>query len=182
MTTVQRIIHDLDAIVQNPSLLADLTRDRGWINLARGFELRSRIEPDDTPISEWDCYGTLEWGNRGGDIHPRRPDDFDGSAEILERGGHADLWWMPPRDVTNIGPKAVDALRLTVTDILHYGFSVMTIELWGTALDALGAPHTVMLTSASIGEIEPGADDEGLTALAADLVWGIARDLDASAG
>ena len=50
MTTVQRIIHDLDAIVQNPSLLADLTRDRGRINLARGFELRSRIEPDDTPI------------------------------------------------------------------------------------------------------------------------------------
>jgi len=182
MTTVQHVIHDLDAIVQNPNPLADLTRDRGRINLARGFELRSRIEPDDTPISEWDCYGSLEWSNCDGDIHPRRPDDFDGSAEILERGGYADLWWMPPRDVTNIGPKAVDALRRTVTDILHYGFSVVTIELWGIALDALGGSHTVMLASASIGEVEPGVDDEGLAVLAADLVWEIARGLDANAG
>ena len=89
---------------------------------------------------------------------------------------------MPPRDVTNIGPKAVDALRLAVTDILHYGFIVVTIELWGIALDALGGQHTVMLTSASIGEVEPGVDDEGLAALAADLVWEIARGMDASAG
>jgi hypothetical protein len=135
---------------------------------------RATLEPDELSWSEnlrdhGDVWGDTAYpDHRPNDYGYRdaRPEGFDGNAEILRVGRNDPIWWQPPADVPRTSPHFAE-LRRQVSDLLEYGFQVITVERCeGT--DAYGRP--IVVAAASLGGIEPYADGAYLRELIGDLV------------
>lgn len=66
-----------------------------------GITWTIRQEHDsDSNLDDCDWWGKVEWDkpNRYSD-HSRRPDGFNGNAEVVHTDGRSRLWWQPPADV-----------------------------------------------------------------------------------
>jgi len=122
--------------------LDSLTGDGATHTLPDGRTLRCRITPD------YD-YRVTDDGDWFGAVHPvephkyaahhrGRPHGFDGSACIITTHDGERWWWMAPADVRT-DPERTDALRACLLDALHFGASVVALELCA-GTDAYGAP------------------------------------------
>lgn len=135
------------------------------IPFAEDYCLNVCIDFDnDSSINDFDCYGTVEWSNS-------RPENFDGSSEIIERDRGSKLWWLPYREGRKIYNSSKD--RLMVMDICNYGFRQLTLKLIGPSWDANKNKHRTVLSETSIGAIEPfGNYSELIKDLAVDVLEG----------
>jgi hypothetical protein len=150
------------------------------IELSDGVTLRYRLENDDhTSFHDFDCYGKVSYTRP----HPYRygavnncPDDFDGTAELLNING-SPVWWQPPlfdkadRRRWHTDERLRNAMRQTAMDILNFGFYVLVLEVTHGA-NAYG--EFIVTDYATIGGIEPFPTDEYL----AELIYELAQDLD----
>ena len=147
--------------------LRDLVRD-GKIELGDGEVLRFTELPDeDTRVGDYDCYGKVEhiWRGYG---QSQRPNGFDGMAEKIHTG-RDEFWWQPPDDLRSgwATSETRSALRSVVRDILSYGFSIYKVE-WCRGECVHGDP--IIVDYATIGGVEPFADDDDKVGYVADLV------------
>jgi hypothetical protein len=135
---------------------SDLTYDGAETETSDGRTVRLSVEPDTDHSLEddGDWYGRIEWAR--GD---HRPDGFTGAAEVLDRDWHGRLWWEPPADLRSDRERRRE-LRATVSDIIHYGFSVIGVTVIGTD----GAER-----SAYCGGFVPFPSSEDLIFAATDL-------------
>lgn len=155
--------NDLDTMAD------ELTDDGDTVHLSEyeGFSdddtriLRLRLEPDDMTImdeaGEGVWCGRLAWDDRNVNDYGwrRRPDGFDGRAEVIYRDRGDRMWWQVPDDIAP-GSEAHASLRRTILDIIEYGYHIAIIELLdGT--DAYGRP--IVRQVESLGGIEPFPDD-----------------------
>lgn len=146
------------------------------IELPSGAHLRYKLDNDDyASIDDFDCYGKVSWTRP----HPyrygakdNRPDDFDGTSELLNING-SPVWWQPPlfdkadRQRWHTDDKWRSTMRQTALYILNYGFHTMTLEVTkGT--DAYGMPIVVDYTV--LGGIEPFPTEAHLSELVYDMV------------
>lgn len=190
----------MNATVELPEILDELTDDGDTVELDDGRTLRLRIESSDesflfvhkdgTLDTNDECYGTFAFydtreRNCGSYGYPVRPDGFDGNAEVLRSNGGDPLWWQPPTgDYALIDPdtgkparRGSDTfrqLRSHVLDLLEFGYSAVGVEVLD-GKDAYGRP--IVVNHAWIGYVEP----EGY-ATWKDTLRGIVSDLLAELG
>jgi len=152
--------------------LSDLRDDGDTVDLPDGRTLRVRIVVDeDHSVTDEEFWGEFEWvrGSRWDD-HTRRPDGFDGNAEIFDRDHGSVLWWQPPRGDYALsygrGTKEFAEFRQSVRDLLNYGFKGVIVEL----LDGFDAYQRPIVTqSESLWGID-SVEDGALAYVVADLV------------
>lgn len=151
-------------------------------DLADGRKVRIRVEVDqDTSVSDFDCYGKVEWiGRNLYDYDGRRkgrPDGFDGNAEKLwtYESGAESFWWQPPKD----GPKRTDpefaAFKQLVRELVTWGFKGVVVEV----LDGEDAYHRPIVRDvASLWGIDSLDDTDLLAEYVSDLLIdvGLHRD------
>lgn len=118
---------------------------------------------DDTHINDYDCYGRIEWDHGG-----RRPAGFDGSARVMMRDRSSRLWWQPYREGRLVYDEP--SSRQIVMDLLIFGFTLMSLQLWGPAFDVLGVRHHVLVEEAVMGGVEPTPDTDAITSICSDLL------------
>lgn len=143
-----RLIHstaDLDIVARS------LHWDRDSHELAEGYELTLRAEPDNSHSvfdesgpGTW--YGRLDWATWDRDYgRAIRPDWADGGAEIL-RARSGELWWRPDTDALRDAALR-SRLRSQLLERLEYGYSVVWVELstpeGDYSSDAIGAVDEV---------------------------------------
>jgi len=118
-------------------MLSDLRNDRDVVELEDGRTLRLRIDADqDSQISDYECYGKVEWGAEDPDTgRERRPKGFTGNSQKIQirNSGRTSAWWEPPT-----GDYASSAKRGTpewakevesITNLVEFGFKSVTLEL-----------------------------------------------------
>lgn len=124
--------------------LSALTDDGDTLMLPTGNTLRLRVEPDpDMSLmdeqGEGVWCGRLEW-TQSHDYGTRRPDDFTGRAEVIERDGRSALWWEVPADI-EIGSDTHRSLRTSILDLLRFGYVLVGLEELATCDH--GAQHVI---------------------------------------
>lgn len=129
---------------------AALSDDGDTFELAGGQKLRLRIEVDqDTEINDSDCYGKVEWIQRGHHQDPR-PDGFDGKARKLW-GASDPFWWQPWDGATDAQiAEFIPLLR----ELMEYGFKVVVLELLEVTTDSRGGEHEVEIDRACLGGVD----------------------------
>lgn len=140
----------------------------GKVELGHGEYLRFTEEPDTgTWLGDFDCYGEVYHIWRGG--QSERPDGFDGMAEKIHTE-YDSYWWQPPADLKERwhDKELRNHLRDTVREILDYGFSIYKVE-WCRGECVHGDP--IIVEYATIGGVEPLADDDDKVSYLSDLVW-----------
>lgn len=129
----------------------------------------------DTSINDFDCYGKIHWIERRSDwaASPRRPDNFDGMAEILTTN-YGDRYWFQPycdgkeyRRLWHTDAEYRNANRQQVMDLLNYGFQTYTVELFRTC-ESCQRPES--LTYRTMGGIEPFAEFGDQKSVLDDLI------------
>lgn len=66
--------------------------------------------------------GQLVWAHeRNAYGYVRRPDGFDGNAEVIDRDRGSQLWWQPMEDCTP-GSDIRASVRRTINDLREYGY------------------------------------------------------------
>lgn len=104
------------------------TDDGATVDLGGGYRLRLRITPDEwTTIEDDEYLGRVQW-SYGGDW-AKRPEGFDGNAEVIRADRGSRLWWQPSDYAPKRGTVEFYEYRRNVSDLLEYGFSVVTLEL-----------------------------------------------------
>lgn len=130
--------------------IAALTDDGDVFELADGRSLRLRIADDqDASINDYDCYGKVEWIQRGRHQAPR-PSGFDGKARKL--WGSSDPFWWQPWDGATDEQIAEAAER--IKELAEYGFKLVGLELRETLLDGRKFEHTIVVDTAWIGGVD----------------------------
>lgn len=149
---------------------SDLTDDGDTLALSDRFSLRLDIRPDeDTRISDFDCYGKIEWTSARNDYGwPSRPDGFDGAARIVERDRGSVLWWQPWE-----GASEEDARKFlpTLGDLIRFGFDLIGLTLVESVTDSTGSAHEVDVVTEWLGGVEAMVDDAYRTEILDDLWW-----------
>ena len=143
------------------------------VDLPDGRWLTMAVEPDD--IDPLDDMGEGTWTGpvvaverSSWSIHPEpRPDGFDGRARKLHVHDLGDYWWQVPDDIP---AEHVDEFGRSICDLLEYGYSVVVVKLRENVTDSRGEAHTVTVSMASMGGIEPFPDADYLADVAADLI------------
>lgn len=132
------------------------------VTLDNGLIVKYRTEPDnDMSVNEWDCYGKVapRETNRYSGRKSERPEEFNGSAEIIHTQ-FDEFWWQPPTDLKATWKKDMvqyRAMRQSLHDILQWGFDMYFVEICqGT--DAYG--HDIVLDYGVLGCVEPMIKDE----------------------
>lgn len=143
------------------------------VDLPDGRWLTMAVEPDD--IDPLDDMGEGTWTGpvvaverSSWSIHPEpRPDGFDGRARKLHVHDRGDYWWQVPADVPD---DAIPTMARNIADLLGYGYLTVGVRLRETVTDSRGGAHTVTVSMASMGGIEPFPDADYLADVAADLI------------
>lgn len=158
-----------DLVASDPSFSAPAS-----LTLPNGQKLVMVIDHDEwsnpmDDMGEGTWAGRVEFGNRDPYTgHDRRPDGMDGRARKLRVGHGGDpVWWQVPADVPD---DAIPTMARNIEDLLEYGYSVVVVKLRETVTDSRGEAHTVTVSMASMGGIEPFPDADYLAYVAADLV------------
>lgn len=144
--------------------VADLRDDGDTVTIGPRHAVRLVIRPDmDTSINDYDCYGKIEWIDRG---HHRgnRPDGFNGAAMKLW-GSSDPFWWQPPAGITTEQAREESSF---IRELAEYGFSLVGLELLEVVEDSLGGDHTVEVDAAWLGGVD-SVDGEYLAAIVRDL-------------
>jgi hypothetical protein len=129
---------------------AALGDDGDIFELADGRSLRLRIEVDqDTEINDSDCYGKVEWIQRGHHRDPR-PEGFDGRARKLW-GASDPFWWQPWEGATDA---EIAEFVPRIQELAEYGFKLVGLELRETLLDSRKFEHTIVVDVAWIGGVD----------------------------
>lgn len=170
------------------SALADDLLDRQSIELPDGRTLRLVENPDyDCQISDFDCYGRIEFIPRHKRQHSTRPDGFDGFARKVWSHNGECFWWQPPDDLRTakrepvyvedghgvvhrhpyVFTDPVGTLQRNVADLLTFGFVVVGVEVLS---DCESCHRAQVIGSAYIGGVEAMADRDYTLDLVADLV------------
>jgi len=134
--------------------LDKLRFDGDVIELEDGRQLRLKVVPDeDTSIFDEPFWGEFQWVRGDSDYAParsRRPDEFDGNAEIIAKDHGSCLWWQPPRGDYALshgrGTPEFAEFRQSVKDLLEYGFCGVMLELLD-GVDAYQRPIVVEVES-----------------------------------
>ena len=148
--------------------LAQLQDDGDTLELDETRALRLRIEVDqDANINDFDCYGRVndERLRTNGYGYKMRPEGFTGNAEKLWWGNDGPWWWEPPADVKRTDPSFRE-FRVTVCQLLAYGFKGVTLELL-EGRDAYGRP--IVTRTASLWGID-SLDNGYLAEVVGELV------------
>lgn len=118
---------DLDIVAHS------LQWDRDTHELAKGYELTLRVQPDDMHSVFDECgagswFGRLEWVTWNRDYgRAIRPEWADGGAELL-RSRSGELWWRPDVDALR-DAELRSRLRSQLLERLEYGYSLAWVEL-----------------------------------------------------
>jgi hypothetical protein len=147
-------------------LAAKLTFDGAeTVELGDGSKLRLSFVPDSSnPFDEVDCYGRVEATARHNE---RRPDGFNGNAEILNGGGYEAIWWQPPADAPRRCTPEFASLRTLVLELIEYGYQGVVVEhLQGE--DAYHRP--IVVDVASLWGVEPSPTSDYLYSIVTDLI------------
>lgn len=129
---------------------AALTDDGDTFELADGRSLRLRIDVDqDASINDVDCYGKIEWIQRGHHQDPR-PLGFDGRARKLW-GASDPFWWQPWEGATDA---EIAEFVPQIQELAEYGFKLVGLELRETLLDSRKFEHTTVVDTAWLGGVD----------------------------
>jgi hypothetical protein len=148
--------------------LQDLVSD-GKVRLSDDIIIQWAELPDEyTSFNDYDCYGKVEWRKPDYYGRHRRPEGFDGMAEIVW-GYNEAYWWQPPADLRSgwHNYEHKNHLRNCVREILAFGFYLYKVELC-QGEDAYGRP--IVVDFATLGGIEPLLKDDVKSEYLADLV------------
>jgi hypothetical protein len=164
--------------------LDTLTGDGATHTLPDGRTLRCVIAPDHdyTVTGDGDWFGMLAPVTEDRHYYGRhtgRPDGFDGSAVILHDYNGERWWWQAPADVRD-NPRTLGDLRACLLDAIHYGASVVALELCdGT--DAYGAPivQNYAITGSVLDAHDPVTLHDVLAGLLDDLCHDTGLDVPA---
>lgn len=162
--------------------LTTLTKDealslvyRGHFTLPDGSRLRIQEVPDEnTSISDFDCYGKVEWTQDDPSYGAVRPAHFDGTAEKLTNTWYSTLWWQPPvytkseRRHWHQNPEYRREMRQMVHDITHYGFIDLRLEHC-MGEDAYG--RWIVIKVAQTGGLEPFLSDNDKAEVVMDMMY-----------
>lgn len=117
------------------SLLGNYWSDDHTYDLPFGSTLRLTLEPDygysvlddSGPDTLYGCLAPASVDRMSGHVSPR-PSDFTGAAEVIYVGrSHDPVWWEPPREL-RAPSDARNALRRHLSDLLEYGYYILTLE------------------------------------------------------
>lgn len=166
LTPVEVLARDLVAGDPSPGAPASLA-------LADGRTLVMVVDHDEwsnpmDDMGEGTWTGRVEFGTRSRTTgYDQRPDGMDGRARKLQTRDGDPIWWQVPADVPD---DAIPTMARNIEDLLEYGYLMVVVKLRETVTDSRGEAHTVTVSMASMGGIEPFPDADYLAYVAADLV------------
>lgn len=127
-------------------------------------------------LTDYDCYGMVAPVSYNRDLGTpnERPDGFNDLAEIITIINGDQYWWQPTPDLWGFStaewlaqPDNIRTTRTVVTEILSFGFKVLTVE-YCEGLDAYNRP--IVRGLASVGGVEPITDINDEHFMVVDLI------------